>query len=56
MGGPQFKELVRRTFQLALTAREVGALFKFFSDRTPYGRVKPAFDQVSNDRVSLFQD
>lgn len=33
MSGGEFKELVRRTFGLKLTAQEVGALFVFFNQR-----------------------
>lgn len=31
MSAGEFKELVRRTFHLKLTATEVGALFEFFN-------------------------
>jgi hypothetical protein len=46
MGGPEFKELVRKTFNLTLTPTEVGAVFSFIRDRTP------EYKQIPSDRVS----
>lgn len=46
MSGPEFKEIVRRTFLLNLQPREVGALFKYFGDRARSHGLNVAFDQV----------
>eukprot|EP01039_Chlorochromonas_danica_P011214 gene11214-12506_t len=47
MLGPEFKEIVRRTFQLQLTAKEVGALFKYFEVRArTRGTPTLPFDQI----------
>jgi hypothetical protein len=46
-GGPEFKELVRKTFNLQLTPKEVGAVFAFIREKTP------DYKQIPDDRVSL---
>lgn len=45
MGGPEFKETVRKTFHLPLTPKEVGAVFAFIRERVPQ------HDSVPIDRV-----
>lgn len=47
MGGPEFKETVRKTFHLPLTPKEVGAVFAVIREKVP------DHDAVPNDRVSL---
>jgi hypothetical protein len=47
MLGPEFKEVVRRTFLLNLYPKEVGALFKYFNDRSKIHGIEVPFDQVN---------
>lgn len=46
MTGPEFKEIVRRTFHLVLSPKETGALLGFFHRRSASGRKPLPFDHI----------